>query len=645
MRRGLRVVVVEGLLLLLSLDGIFLTNSLLHRSIWQLIWEIALFLVVLRAAGRWLFISGCLLYLTVFLISTDTKVYDQFMVCSCLGLALVARACIFVATMRTNTTGTPLSQMREALSNARLLPKDPLIGDWPKPRKGDIKLSLIFFAATWILLSVYDNSRVGISIPNPPPKKSNWPSKHVALALSGGGYRAALLHAGVVDGLNQLRVPISSITSVSGGSIFASLYVHGLEPKAFVTNVTAGHFNVMRKLVDLNHVGGLFVVLPHPFRLLAQADALSKAGLLETSLREIDRRDINLMIVATDLGTGSAVGLTRYGYLERNMLAPARPENLYANIEPRGVEALKLDADGQLLWYVSPENEWPGAAKTSELVAASGAFPLAFEPLKLYTRPDSPSENNYLQLVDGGVSDNSAMTLSLDADFLGRSCKTNHFKELSRWESDLVIASDGSQSFDSSGTEYGAISAAARAVDATFARVGMRPIYFNDEQLRKSIPSAILISPSKVMRDKENTKSTEIWKAFEQLDDESVTYISDTLRDDPFEDTESRESFAYDSANLRVNVQHEEHPGMQRARSRGRTENDLELEITADAKVFFNSPTLSSSYSVSNGRKLYRLGWLLAMLNGPAIERVLNSGPDSSVDSARSSLSQYYSCF
>lgn len=48
--------------------------------------------------------------------------------------------------------------------------------------------------------------------------------KGVALALSGGGYRAALFHLGAVRRLNELGVlhQIDTISSVSGGSIFAA---------------------------------------------------------------------------------------------------------------------------------------------------------------------------------------------------------------------------------------------------------------------------------------------------------------------------------------------------------------------------------------------------------------------------------------
>src|SRR3712207_3868140 len=41
----------------------------------------------------------------------------------------------------------------------------------------------------------------------------------VAMAVSGGGYRAALFHAGVLAGLGCIRVPVTALSTVSGGSI------------------------------------------------------------------------------------------------------------------------------------------------------------------------------------------------------------------------------------------------------------------------------------------------------------------------------------------------------------------------------------------------------------------------------------------
>src|SRR5262249_2110362 len=52
--------------------------------------------------------------------------------------------------------------------------------------------------------------------------------KKIALCLSGGGFRAALFHLGVLRRLNELDVlsRLSTITSVSGGGIAAARLAH-----------------------------------------------------------------------------------------------------------------------------------------------------------------------------------------------------------------------------------------------------------------------------------------------------------------------------------------------------------------------------------------------------------------------------------
>src|SRR5215475_3524631 len=52
----------------------------------------------------------------------------------------------------------------------------------------------------------------------------------VALALSGGGYRAALFHLGALRRLNELGIleQITTFTSVSGGSVISGLVASGL---------------------------------------------------------------------------------------------------------------------------------------------------------------------------------------------------------------------------------------------------------------------------------------------------------------------------------------------------------------------------------------------------------------------------------
>ena len=77
-------------------------------------------------------------------------------------------------------------------------------------------------------------------------KRSTWRSGHewkdrppvVAVALSGGGYRAAAVHAGLLEFLDKKCLPIRYLTTVSGGSIVGTYYSLGYSPKQFIGKIS-----------------------------------------------------------------------------------------------------------------------------------------------------------------------------------------------------------------------------------------------------------------------------------------------------------------------------------------------------------------------------------------------------------------------
>src|SRR5437763_5968466 len=66
----------------------------------------------------------------------------------------------------------------------------------------------------------------GQTTPTAPAKKFR-----IGLALSGGGFRAAIFHLGVIRRLEELGImkDVDAISSVSGGSIIAAYYVCEME--------------------------------------------------------------------------------------------------------------------------------------------------------------------------------------------------------------------------------------------------------------------------------------------------------------------------------------------------------------------------------------------------------------------------------
>lgn len=435
------------------------------------------------------------------------------------------------------------------------------------------------------------------------------PSKRIGLALSGGGYRAALMHAGVLDALSHFQIPISSIASVSGGSITAAFYERGGEPKQLVEAIISGRFNLYRKLIDIQYIPGFAFILPGEFRLRAQASVLDDSFRSQTFAPSGNAR-VHLMLIATDLETGSAIGITRNGYFTRRLAIPLHPAQLYVN-EPSLTSTPEVFHDyltKNSTWTTTTKDQWPSNVSTSLLIATSGAFPGAFEPM---------SSPNY-DLVDGGVTDNSGMTLLLDADFFARHCETSANTPLQNWTEDLVISSDASQSYNSSDTTFSVIGAAERAIDTAYTRVSLRPIYL---EFNISSPPGILLTPNTLLRWEPNTQHNYpnlqlVWTALTLLTENQRRDIASMLTREP-DVTDSTRLAAQEF----LNIEHED-PEQHLSSLRDAL---YMYELPEDLDTFYQSPTLSSNYSKVDAHRLYRLGWLLVALNLSAIQNALKS--------------------
>lgn len=297
-------------------------------------------------------------------------------------------------------------------------------------RVGLLNDRLASAAAALLLLAVsvegLDRLRQPVPLPLRPGRAVAAPG--VALALSGGGYRAALLHAGVLMALEDLKVPVSHVASVSGGSIVGSYYALGGDPEAFAEAVAAGRFNAKRRLLWPSSLVRLAAPLRIPLTdvtVLPRGWDFNRTDVQREMLQDVlipGRRRLEaspppglprLMICTTDLWTGQAVGLTGLGIVRHRL--------------PRSMERLETSSGGTEPAEV-PVAFDPGAPSIplAEAVAASGAFPVALPPVR--------SEDGYL-LGDGGLFDNLGLTLLLDAHHLG----------LEGWTLGPVVVSDGSQ--------------------------------------------------------------------------------------------------------------------------------------------------------------------------------------------------------
>lgn len=225
---------------------------------------------------------------------------------------------------------------------------------------------------SWGLVSMFEGIRGAAT----PPLAVNtgrfagaervFPQLKVGIALSGGGYRAALFHAGVLDGLERKGVYVENLSTVSGGSIIGAYYALGGSPLKFVSAVSEGRFNLKRRLALLPNALRLacparietFDLNLLPFcefdRLDAQVRLLDHVLLGGAGFAPADARLPELLINMSDLSVGRGVGISRDFVLLND---PGESREVFRRHE-----------------RVAVDEEYALAA----LVARSGAFPGAF---------------------------------------------------------------------------------------------------------------------------------------------------------------------------------------------------------------------------------------------------------------------------
>ncbi|GJL52530.1 MAG: hypothetical protein NPIRA01_37570 [Nitrospirales bacterium] len=199
----------------------------------------------------------------------------------------------------------------------------------------------------------------------------------VALALSGGGYRAALIHAGLLKAFDQECVPVRYLTTVSGGSIVGGYYSLGYTPDEFKTKLEQFRPHLADELFSASSLLSEFYAFDWTYT-NTYVEHLRKIYFGSTTLgsEELKGSKLRLVINATDLdkkqeGAREVFFQGNYWQTEQTLLA--------------------------------------------ETVAASGAFPGIFQPLPLYwphKNLGSPSLEvlGKRKFVDGGVVENFGIT-------------------------------------------------------------------------------------------------------------------------------------------------------------------------------------------------------------------------------------------
>lgn len=239
----------------------------------------------------------------------------------------------------------------------------------------------------------------------------NGENKRIGLAMSGGGFRAAAFHLGVMRELDShgLLDKLDLLSCVSGGSIAGATVALNWSA-ANKLDVLDTYLRTRSIAVSSFIAGSLD---PFESRLDKLAGAYDKDLFLKKKLVALSNGP-RIYLNATNLSTGNMFFFVAGGGKDCEM--------------------------GEHELGVIPALDFP----ICQAVAASSAFPPVFPPLRLDSSTYGPAANvEYVTLTDGGVYDNMAVNpLIRDRNAL-----------------DYLIVSDGGKPFanNSRPTESGAI--------------------------------------------------------------------------------------------------------------------------------------------------------------------------------------------
>jgi NTE family protein len=238
-----------------------------------------------------------------------------------------------------------------------------------------------------------DTTRHGFEGYLPLPKEQR---DGIALCLSGGGYRAALFHLGSLRRLNELGVlpQVATITSVSGGSIFAAVVATAVAARDGSWPAPGGEWEE---------------AIARPMRQVAGTDVRTRSVLSRLKPRNWLRPKTAIEALARRYAEGPAPGLLAD--------LPERPRFVFCATDAQfrtgwvfdtGRRVVGGDAAG-----FGPPGDWP----LSRAVAASSCVPGVFPALPVQADPAALRDGLYgledrdelvrtLELCDGGIYDN-----------------------------------------------------------------------------------------------------------------------------------------------------------------------------------------------------------------------------------------------
>ncbi len=201
------------------------------------------------------------------------------------------------------------------------------------------------------------------------------------------------------------------------------------------------------------------------------------------------RKGPALMVAMTDLRRGFSIGVTESGF----MFTGPTSSRFF-----KKKEAIAIDNLDDLASAVAVSGAFPGAFPALQTSARMVKEPLEISR-DLQTLP--------LALVDGGVRDNLGLKLlqAINDEARGKSNTWRSwpgFQPGPEWALDLIIVSDGGQSFEAVEDSLGLVSQVWRAIGLSGQETGiLRPIKLSDELPIKtlSIAAELSLSPDAII--------------------------------------------------------------------------------------------------------------------------------------------------
>jgi len=246
----------------------------------------------------------------------------------------------------------------------------------------------------------------------------------IGLALSGGGYRAAVFHLGVLKKLHELNVleKITSLSTVSGGSIVGAYY---LLNKDNFNNFYNDFKDKLRINIQYKLYGFLFVIYLILFTsiylvLSSSSDSLSIIYIFLFSV--IGPLVLILLLFFKLIPANSILKMIydKYFFNESKLSDLPNEPIIYinsTNIETGNILSFSKNSiiDNGYPYFEGINRELllnPHSVNISYAVTASSAFSPMFAPLK-FNRSNFKYSNDYEVfkplLIDGGIYDNQGI--------------------------------------------------------------------------------------------------------------------------------------------------------------------------------------------------------------------------------------------